>query len=173
MQFRSLENNVGNDTGAVASRYDNILFNLVNKAVELDGSNIVLQVNFGLVYAQSTSDWGLSLGDDTLFNLNSDNAKFSFERLYIGTCGGRAFTVGAGKGGELSIGDLYINAYGARSEGQSAIYIDTGAKVKIGTYTIKKAATSGAYFSGDGASALVTGSKRTKGDFHKINACKF
>lgn len=138
MQFRSLENNVGNDTGAVASRYDNILFNLVNKAVELDGSNIVLQVNFGLVYAQSTSDWGLSLGDDTLFNLNSDNAKFSFERLYIGTRGGRAFTVGAGKGGELSIGDLYINAYGARSEGQSAIYIDTGAKVKIGTYTIKK-----------------------------------
>ena len=170
MQFRSLENNVGGDTGAVASRYDNILFNLVNRAVELDGSNIVLQVNFGLVYAQSTSDWGLSLGGDTLFNLNSDNAKFSFERLYIGTCGGRAFTVGAGNGGELSIGDLYINAYGARSEGQSAIYIDTGAKVKIGTYTIKKVRTSGAYFSGDGASALVTGSKRTKVFFPVFNA---
>lgn len=170
MQLRSLENNVGGDTGARAARFDNILFNLVNKAVELADTNLITQVNFGTVYAQSTDDWGLSLGSDTLFDLNSNNADFSFERLYVGTCGGRVFTVGAGEGGILNISNLYVNSYGARSNGQSAIYIDTGAKVKIGTYTIKKSSTSGSYFSGGGASALVTASKRTKVFFPVFNA---
>lgn len=170
MQLRSLENNVGGGTGARAARFDNILFNLVNKAVELTDTNLITQVNFGTVYAQSTDDWGLSLGSDTLFDLNSNNADFSFERLYVGTCGGRVFTVGAGEGGILNISNLYVNSYGARSNRQSAIYIDTGAKVKIGTYTIKKSSTSGSYFSGDGASALVTSSKRTKVFFPVFNA---
>lgn len=170
MQLRSLENNVGGDTGARAARFDNILFNLVNKAVELTDTNLITQVNFGTVYAQSTDDWGLSLGSDALFDLNSNNADFSFERLYVGTCGGRVFTVGAGEGGILNISNLYVNSYGARSNGQSAIYIDTGAKVKIGTYTIKKSSTSGSYFSGGGASALVTASKRTKVFFPVFNA---
>ena len=81
MRFRSLPNNVGHDTGAVAGRFDNILFNLVNKAVELESANLITSVNFGTVYAQSTDDWHLNLGAETLFDIKSNNADFSFERF--------------------------------------------------------------------------------------------
>lgn len=169
MYLRSLSNNVGNDTGAIAGRFDNIYFNLVNKAVEFENTSLTTSINFGTVYAQSTDDWGMDLGDDTLFDLSSDNVNFAFSRLVVGTCGGRVFTVGAGSGGRLTISDLYVGAYSARSTGQSAIYIDEGAKVSIGSYEIKKLPTSGKYFSGEGSSALVTASKRTKTFFPVFN----
>lgn len=170
MRFRSLPNNVGYDTGARAGRFDNILFNLVNKAVELESANLITSVNFGTVYAQSTDDWNLNLGAETLFDIKSNNADFSFERLAVGTCGGRVFTVGAGTGGRVTISDLNVAAYSANSDGQSAFYVDAGAELQLGTYKITKTGRSGQYFSGPGASAVVTAAKRTKVFFPVFNA---
>lgn len=170
MRFRSLPNNVGHDTGAVAGRFDNILFNLVNKAVELESANLITSVNFGTVYAQSTDDWHLNLGAETLFDIKSNNADFSFERLAVGTCGGRVFTVGAGTGGRVSISDLNVAAYSANSNNQSAFYVDAGAELQLGVYKITKTARSGQYFSGPGSSAVVTAAKRTKIFFPVFNA---
>lgn len=170
MRFRSLPNNVGYDTGARAGRFDNILFNLVNKAVELESANLITSVNFGTVYAQSTDDWNLNLGAETLFDIKSNNADFSFERLAVGTCGGRVFTVGAGTGGRVTISDLNVAAYSANSDGQSAFYVDAGAELQLGTYKITKTGRSGHYFSGPGASAVVTAAKRTKVFFPVFNA---
>lgn len=170
MRFRSLPNNVGHDTGARAGRFDNILFNLVNKAVELESANLITSVNFGTVYAQSTDDWNLNLGAETLFDIKSNNADFSFERLAVGTCGGRVFTVGAGTGGRVTISDLNVAAYSANSDGQSAFYVDAGAELQLGTYKITKTGRSGQYFSGPGSSAVVTAAKRTKVFFPVFNA---
>ena len=170
MRFRSLPNNVGYDTGARAGRFDNILFNLVNKAVELESANLITSVNFGTVYAQSTDDWNLNLGAETLFDIKSNNADFSFERLAVGTCGGRVFTVGAGTGGRVTISDLNVAAYSANSDGQSAFYVDAGAELQLGTYKITKTGRSGQYFYGPGASAVVTAAKRTKVFFPVFNA---
>ena len=170
MRFRSLPNNVGHDTGAVAGRFDNILFNLVNKAVELESANLITSVNFGTVYAQSTDDWHLNLGAETLFDIKSNNADFSFERLAVGTCGGRVFTVGAGTGGRVTISDLNVAAYSANSDGQSAFYVDAGAELQLGTYKITKTGRSGQYFSGPGSSSVVTAAKRTKIFFPVFNA---
>lgn len=170
MRLRSLPNNVGKDTGAVAGRFDNILFNLVNRAVEVESTTIMTSLNFGTVYAQSTDDWGLPLGADPLFNFQSDNADMSFSRLVVGTCGGNVVRLGAGTGGRLSIADLCVNAYGAQSSGQSAFFLAAGAKLTLGTYTIKKSGSAGAYFSGQGANNIVTGSRQSRVFFPTFNA---
>lgn len=172
MQLRSLENNVGADTGARCGRFDNILFNLVNQAVVVESSTLLSSINFGTVYAQSYDDWGLSLGDDSLFDFQSNNVNMSFERLHVGICGGSVMRIGAGSGGRVSISDLCVDAYSAASDNQPAFYLDTGAELAIGTYKVNSRSSDspGKVFTGDGAINVVTGCKRTHVFFPVFNA---
>lgn len=172
MQLRSLENNVGADTGARCGRFDNILFNLVNQAVVVESSTLLSSINFGTVYAQSYDDWGLSLGDDPLFDFQSNNVNMSFERLHVGICGGSVMRIGAGSGGRVSISDLCVDAYSAASDNQPAFYLDTGAELAIGTYKVNSRSSDspGKVFTGDGAINVVTGCKRTHVFFPVFNA---
>lgn len=172
MQLRSLENNVGADTGARCGRFDNILFNLVNQAVVVESSTLLSSINFGTVYAQSYDDWGLSLGDDPLFDFQSNNVNMSFERLHVGICGGSVMRIGAGSGGRVSISDLCVDAYSAASDNQPAFYLDTGAELAIGTYKVNSRSSDspGKVFTGDGAIHVVTGCKRTHVFFPVFNA---
>lgn len=172
MQLRSLENNVGADTGARCGRFDNILFNLVNQAVVVESSTLLASINFGTVYAQSYDDWGLSLGDDPLFDFQSNNVNMSFERLHVGICGGSVMRIGAGSGGRVSISDLCVDAYSAASDNQPAFYLDTGAELAIGIYKVNSRSSDspGKVFTGDGAINVVTGCKRTHVFFPVFNA---
>lgn len=173
MKLRSLPNNVGADTGPRASRFDNILFNLVNRAVDIESTTIWTELNFGTVFAQSADDWGLALGSDPLFNFQSDNLDVNISLLVVGTCGGSVCRLGAGSGGGLSITNLCVRDYSTQASGQSAFFLASGARLKLGAYTIKRSkSTAGAYFSGAGSRYVTTGSKQCRIFFPTFNALK-
>lgn len=173
MKLRSLPNNVGFDTGPRASRFDNILFNLVNRAVDIESTTIWTELNFGTVFAQSADDWGLSLGSDPLFNFQSDNLDVNISLLVVGTCGGSVCRLGAGSGGRLSITNLCVRDYSTQASGQSAFYLASGARLNLGVYTIKRSkSTAGLYFSGAGSRYVTTGSKQCRIFFPTFNAVK-
>jgi hypothetical protein len=171
MTFRSISNNVGRVTSARCGRFDNIMFNLVNVCAALESSDVITDVDFGTVYAQTSDDWGLPLGTSASFQFESDGVHMSFARLFVNYCGGSVMRIGGGSGGRVSIADLYVGSYSDNGENQPAFYVAKGAELKIGTYRIvKRLSKAGKYFTGEGSEAVTTGCWRTKSFFPVFNA---
>ena len=171
MSFRGISNNVGNVTSARCGRFDNIMFNLVNVCAALESSDVITDVDFGTVYAQTSDDWGLPLGTSAIFQFESDGVHMSFERLRVTYCGGTVMRIGGGSGGRVSIADLYVGSYSDNGENQPAFYVAKGAELKIGTYRIvKRLSKAGKYFTGEGSDAVTTGCWRTKSFFPVFNS---
>lgn len=171
MSFRGISNNVGNVTSARCGRFDNIMFNLVNVCAALESSDVITDVDFGTVYAQTSDDWGLPLGTSAIFQFESDGVHMSFERLRVTYCGGTVMRIGGGNGGRVSIADLYVGSYSDNGENQPAFYVAKGAELKIGTYRIvKRLSKAGKYFTGEGSDAVTTGCWRTKSFFPVFNS---
>ena len=171
MSFRGISNNVGNVTSARCGRFDNIMFNLVNVCAALESSDVITDIDFGTVYAQTSDDWGLPLGTSAIFQFESDGVHMSFERLRVTYCGGTVMRIGGGNGGRVSIADLYVGSYSDNGENQPAFYVAKGAELKIGTYRIvKRLSKAGKYFTGEGSDAVTTGCWRTKSFFPVFNS---
>lgn len=171
MTFRNISNNVGIVTSARCGRFDNIMFNLVNVCAALESSDVITDVDFGTVYAQTSDDWGLPLGTSASFQFESDGVHMSFARLFVNYCGGSVMRIGGGSGGRVSIADLYVGSYSDNGENQPAFYVAKGAELKIGTYRIvKRLSKAGKYFTGEGSQAVTTGCWRTKSFFPVFNA---
>lgn len=149
----------------------NVQFNLPEVSMSVATTSTTVTGYFSNVVAQAGNAFGYTWST-TMFNLGSNNVDLIFSTLRVNDAGGTVINLGGGTGGKIRITDLDIKAYSTISAGQSAIVVNAGSSLCLGSYRIVKPAGAGFRFAGAGLEAVTTaayGSLNFLGRFGEVS----
>lgn len=134
---------------------ENIQFNLPQRSVRCASTGVIATALWGSVVAQQGNAFGRTWSD-RMFDLNSDGIDFAFSNLRVNDAGGEIFRLGNGAGGKLSIGQMDVLQYSSVSAAQLGFNLGASAKLRLGSYRLRRIGSAGARFGGGGLDLVTT-----------------
>lgn len=129
------------------AQMDNVQATLVDYAMFVASTSTNVRAQIGSFLAQQDVANGWT---DHLFYLQSDSIHLKFADLNVNDAGGLVINLGNGAGGFISIGNFVCETYARSATSNNCVYLNTGARLVLGGYSITKPGGTLARFGGAG-----------------------